>query len=48
MMQKKDKSLEDLAKRFVYNIKRDKIYNLNDKTLKAILLNPIKMNGLIL
>lgn len=41
MMQKEDESLEDLVES-AYNIKRAKMYNLDDKTQKSILLKSIK------
>jgi len=42
MMQKEDESLEDLVEIFTYNNKRDKMYNLDDETLKDLLLKSIK------
>jgi hypothetical protein len=47
MNQKEDESLEDLVERFTYNIKRSKLHNLGSDTLKTLLLNAIRMNGLI-
>ena len=37
MPQKEDENLEDLLEIFNYNIKREKIENLNQDTLKALL-----------
>ena len=42
MMQKEDESLEDLLERFNYNLKREKMNNLDEETLKALLLKPIR------
>lgn len=42
MMQKEDEILEDLVERFAYNFKRDKMYKLDDETLKVILLKSIR------
>jgi len=42
MTQKEDENLEDLVERFVYNIKREKMDNLDEETLKALLLKAIK------
>lgn len=42
MVQKEDENLEDFIKRFVYNIKREKMNNLDEETLKALLLKSIK------
>ena len=42
MMQKEDENLEDLLERFNYNIKRAKMENLDQDTLKSILLNTIR------
>lgn len=42
MMQKEDESLEDLVEIYAYNIKRGKMYNLDDETLKSILLKYIR------
>jgi len=42
MTQKEDENLEDLVERFVYNIKREKMDNLDQETLKAPLLKAIK------
>lgn len=42
MTQKEDENLEDLAERFVYNIKREKMDNLDEETLKSLLLKAIK------
>ena len=42
MTQKEDENLEDLVEIFVYNVKREKMYNLDEETLKALLLRAIK------
>lgn len=42
MTQKEDESLEDLVERFVYNVKREKMDNLDEETLKSLLLRAIK------
>lgn len=42
MTQKEDENLEDLVERFVYNVKREKIYNLDEETIKALLLRVVK------
>ena len=42
MVQKEDENLEDFVKIFVYNIKREKMNNLDEETLKALLLKSIK------
>eukprot|EP00253_Pinus_taeda_P006459 PITA_06459 len=42
MVQKEDENLEDLLERFQYNLKRAKMSNLDEKTLKAILLKAIR------
>ena len=42
MTQKEDENLEDLVERFVYNIKRAKMDNLDEETLKVLLLKAIK------
>lgn len=42
MMQKEDENLEDLLERFQYNLKRAKMNNLDEETLKAILLKSIR------
>lgn len=42
MTQKEDESLEDLVERFVYNFKREKMDNLDEETLKSLLLRAIK------
>lgn len=42
MTQKEDENLEDLVERFVYNVKREKMDNLDEETLKALLLRAIK------
>lgn len=39
---KKDESLEDLVEIFSYNIKRAKMYNLDDETIKYLLLKSIR------
>ena len=36
MMQKEDENLEDLLERFQYNLKRAKMSNLDEETLKAL------------
>ena len=45
MMQKEDENLEDLLERFNYNIKGKKMQNLDQDTLKALLLKALEMNG---
>jgi len=42
MTQKEDENLEDLVERFVYNVKREKMDNLDEETLKSFLLRAIK------
>ena len=42
MMQKEDENLEDLLERFQYNLKRAKMSNLDEETLKALLLKGIR------
>ena len=42
MMQREDENLEDLIERFSYNLKRAKMENLNEDTLKALLLKSIR------
>ena len=42
MMQKEDESLEDLVEIFSYNIKISKMYNLDDETIKSLLLKYIR------
>jgi len=42
MVQKEDENLEDLLERFQYNLKREKMSNLDEKTLKALLLKAIR------
>ena len=42
MMQKEDENLEDLLERFQYNLKRAKMSNLDDETLKALILKAIR------
>ncbi len=42
MMQKEDENLEDLLERFQYNLKRAKMNNLYEKTLKSLLLKAIR------
>ena len=42
MMQKEDENLEDLLERFNYNIKKAKMENLDQDTLKALLLKTIR------
>ena len=41
MMQKEDENLEDFIERFSYSIKRAKMHNLDEETLKALLLKSI-------
>jgi len=41
MMQRKDENLEDLIERFNYNLKRAKMNNLDEETLKSLLLKAI-------
>ena len=40
--QKEDENLEDLVERFVYNVKRAKMDNLDEETLKSLLLKVVK------
>ena len=42
MMQREDENLEDLIERFNYNLKRAKMDNLDEDTLKYILLKSIR------
>lgn len=42
MTQKEDENIEDLLEISVYNIKREKMDNLDEETLKALLLKAIK------
>ena len=42
MLQKEDENLEDLLERFNYNIKREKMENFDQDTLKALLLRTIR------
>ena len=42
MMQKEDENLEELLEIFNYNIKREKMKNLDQDTLKYILLKTIR------
>ena len=42
MMQKEDENLEDLLERFQYNLKREKMSNLDEETLKSLLLKTIR------
>ena len=42
MMQREDENLEDLIERFKYNLKRTKMDNLDEDTLKALLLKAIR------
>ena len=42
MMQKEDENLEDLLERFNYNIKKEKMKNLDQDTLKSLLLKKIR------
>jgi len=37
MTQKEDENVEDLVKRFFYNLKREKMDNLDEETLKSLL-----------
>jgi hypothetical protein len=42
MVQKEDENLEDLLERFQYNLKRAKMSNLDEETLKSLLLKAIR------
>lgn len=42
MTQKEDENIEELVERFFYNIKREKKDNLDEETLKALLLKAFK------
>ena len=42
MVQREDENLEDLLERFQYNLKRAKMSNLYEETLKALLLKAIR------
>jgi len=42
MIQKEDENLEDLLERFQYNLKRAKMSNLDEETLKSLLLKAIR------
>jgi len=42
MMQREDKTLEDLIERFNYNLKRARMDNVDEDTLKACLLKSIR------
>ena len=42
MVQREDENLEDLLERFQYNLKRAKMSNLDEETLKALLLKAIR------
>ena len=42
MNQREYESLEDVIERFMYNIKRGKLYNLGSNTLKTFLLRTIR------
>ena len=42
MNQREDESLEDLIERFMYNVKRGKLYHLGSNTLKTLLLRTIR------
>ena len=42
MKQKEDENIEDLIERFVYNVKRAKMDNLDEETLRSLLLRAIK------
>ena len=48
MTQKEDENLQDLVERFVYNIKREKMDNLDEETLKALMLKAIKDEWIVL
>lgn len=41
-MQREDEKLEDLIKRFSYKLKRAKMDNLDQDTLKALMLKAIR------
>ena len=41
MMQREDEKFEDLIERFNYNLKRENMDNLDEDTLKALLLKDI-------
>lgn len=41
-MQNEDENIEDFIERFSYNVKRTKMHNLDEETLKAILLKSIR------
>ena len=41
-MQKEDENIEDLIERFSYNVKRDKMENMDEDTLKSLLLKSIR------
>jgi len=42
MMQKEDENLEDFIERFSYNVKSDKMHELDEENLKALLLKSIR------
>jgi len=42
MIQKEDENLEDFIERFAYNVKRSKMHELDEETLKALLLKSIR------
>jgi len=42
IMQREDENIEDLIERFNYNLKRAKMNNLDEETLKALLLKAIR------
>ena len=42
MIQKEDENLEDFVERFAYNVKREKLNNLDEETLKSLLLKSIR------
>lgn len=42
MMQREDENLEDLIERFNYNLKREMMENLDEVTLKSLLLKAIR------
>ena len=48
MMQKEDENLEDLIERLSYNLKRAKMENLDENTLKSLLLKSIKEKWIII
>jgi len=42
MMHKEDENIEDFIERISYNVKRAKIHELDEETLKALLLKSIR------